>query len=145
MSAESRTLIVVTGEPGTFAVRRLAEGRLVATDAEGRVLGDLNGDLQPLLVTVEGTPHLLCAGPRDSSATHRVEVDYGDGLPPESCLVRTDAWACLPHPFTPGMRITATWLDEAGRELWRQQSPPLRADALEPMFGPNWTGYAPAD
>jgi hypothetical protein len=144
MPAEPRTLIVVTGEPGTFAVKRLADGRLIAEDAEGRVLGDLNGDLQPLRVTVGGRPHLLCAGPRDSAATDRVEVDYGDGLAPESCLVKADAWVCLPHSFTTGMRITARWLDQDGRVLWQQRSPPLHADALEPMFGPNWTGYASA-
>ena len=63
----------------------------------------------------------------------------------ETCPVKNGVWMTFPAPFTPGRQITAIWQDRDGRELFRLTSPPLHADQLEPLFGPNWTGYGPTD
>jgi hypothetical protein len=52
-----------------------------------------------------------------------------------------NAWK-LGSSFTERMMITATWRD-GDRALFERESEPLRSDALEPIFGPDWTSYAP--
>jgi hypothetical protein len=42
------------------------------------------------------------------------------------------------------MQLTVTFCD-GDKVLFGRASGPLRADALEPIFGPGWTGYAPLD
>ena len=125
-----------------FAVDRLPRGGYVVEDVdEGRRLGALRGDLTPFIVSVGGAPHIICAGEQYDRATHHVFIDFHDGEPPEMCLVKHGVWLTAAHRFTPGMRVTASWHDSTDRELWRQQSPPLDADAPAPMYGPEWFRY----
>jgi hypothetical protein len=51
----------------------------------------------------------------------------------------------FPAPFEPGMTITAVWQAEDRSELFRVASPPLTPDRLDPLFGPEWTAYAPLE
>ena len=66
----------------------------------------------------------------------------------QSYPVKNGVWMSRPMPFSPGMRITATWQEgdrDDRRELFRLTSPPLHAGKPAPMFGPGWTGYAPGE
>ena len=42
------------------------------------------------------------------------------------------------------MEVTVSFCD-GDTVLFERESGPLEADALEPMFGPGWTGYAPME
>jgi len=42
------------------------------------------------------------------------------------------------------MQVAITW-NKGDSVLFKCQSGPLQADALEPMFGPDWTSYAPME
>jgi hypothetical protein len=42
------------------------------------------------------------------------------------------------------MEVTVAFCD-GDTVLFERESGPLDAHALEPMFGPGWTGYAPMD
>jgi hypothetical protein len=149
MAEEARKLLVVTGPAGrTFAVSELPDsGRFVADDlAEGRRLGDLNGDLMPFVVTIDDAPFIVFAGTVLSpGGADRVELT-SPGLTGihQTCRVRNRAWMSFPEPFTEEMVITAAWRAD-DHVLFERQSEPLRSDALEPVFGPGWTPYAPLE
>jgi hypothetical protein len=127
-------------------VRELDDGgRLVAEDlADGRRLGDLDGDLMPLFVIVDGTPFVVLAGAAIGTGVDSVEIASTglDGMS-QACRVKNGVWMSFPHPFTEGMTIMATWRD--GECVLFERSATLRSDALEPIFGPGWTSYAPLD
>jgi hypothetical protein len=145
VAEEARRLLVTTGPPGRhIAISELpAEGRFVADDlTEGRRLGDLNGDAQPFLITIEDRPHLVLAGHAPGPGADRVEISSSTFT--QMRLVKNNVWATMPEPFTDGMQIAITW-NKGDSVLSKCHSGPLHADALEPMFGPDWTGYAPVD
>ena len=148
MSEQARKLLVVTGPAGrTFAVSELPDsGRFVADDLqEGRCLGDLNGDLMPFVVTIERAPFIVFAGTVLSPGADRVDITSpGFTGAHQTCHVHNRVWMSFPEPFTEGMVITATWRD-GDRALFERESDPLRSNALEPIFGPDWTSYAPLD
>jgi hypothetical protein len=149
MSDDALRLLVLTGPAGrSFAVSELPDsGRFVADDLdESRRLGDLNGDLTPFLVTIQDAPFIVFAGTVLSpGGADRVDIT-SPGLAGihQACHVRNHVWMSFPEPFTDGMVITATWR-EGERVLFERQSEPIRPDALEPIFGPSWTSYAPLD
>jgi hypothetical protein len=107
---------------------------------EGRRLGNILGDVHPFLIKMQGADHLIIAGLADTRH-HHVNVEFTHAS--EFCRVCHRVWATFPQPFTPGTAVTATWHDEAGVELRRVTSPPLFPDALKPVLGPWWKGYAP--
>lgn len=145
MLTRHRRLYVVTGAAGRrFAVARERGKTYVVDDLdENRRLGEIVGDLMPFVVDI-GTPHLVFAGPQ-TRGHQEVVIESHDGReprPPQTCRVRNGVWLSFPEPFTPGMRIAATWYGDDGRELFRRESAPLDQDALGPLFGPDWTTYA---
>jgi hypothetical protein len=136
----SRTLLVVGGPAGrSFAVSRADAGRLVAEELPERCyLGDLNGDLMPFVVTIDGAPHVLFAGATIGMAADGVSISSPGG--DQLCRSKNDVWMSVPEPFTEGMVINARWLD--GERVLFERSATLHAAALEPVFGPGWTFYA---
>jgi hypothetical protein len=107
-------------------------------------LGDLNGDLMPFVVAIDDAPFIVCAGAVLGPGASRVELtSSGFSGVHQTCWVRNQVWMSFPEPFVEGMGITATWYDDE-RMLFQCQSGPLHADRLEPIFGPDWTSYAPA-
>jgi hypothetical protein len=145
-SDEARELLVLrVDEKTTLTVSHLPSGVVVVDDA-GERLGEIQGDLSPLLLDIDGDVHIVFAGQAGGgSRTHTVVVE----LPGEqqTCKVTQGVehgvWMTFPVPFEPGMTVTAIWRDEAGEELWRRASSPLTARLLDPVFGPEWTSYAP--
>lgn len=130
-------VFVQTGPTGrSFGLR--SEPRLILDDLdEGTELGEVRGDLDIFIVTIDDEPHLLLAGPAERAEHASTVVD---GNP---CPVKNGVWLSLPVPFTPGMQVNAIWQDPNGRELFRRLSPPLRR--FEPMFGPSWTRWGPGE
>jgi hypothetical protein len=97
----------------------------------------------PFLVTIEDAPFIVFAGTVISPGADRVDITSpGFTGVHQTCHVRNRVWMSFPEPFTEGMVITATWRD-GDRALFERKSEPLRSDALEPIFGPEWTSYAP--
>ena len=147
MSQPPRLLLVVSGPAGrSFAVRALGEsGRLVAEDlAGGRRLGELHGDLMPFVVTIDGAPFVLFAGAAPGTTVDRVEIASPgfDGIH-QVCRLKNGVWLSSPAPFSEGMTITATWRE--GERVLFERRATLRSEALEPVFGPGWTSYAPLE
>jgi hypothetical protein len=146
MSHEARKLLVLTGPSGrTVAVSHLpAEGRFVADDiSDGRRLGDLNGDLMPFLIAIDDAPHIVFAGVVLGPGADQVDiVSPGIAGIHQTCHVRNQVWMTFPEPFTPGVAITATWRKDE-KVLFEIGPERITPDALEPLFGPDWTRYAP--
>lgn len=148
-----RRLLVLAGPADhQIAVSELPEsGRLVVDDlTEATRIGDLNGDAQPLLLTIEGERYVIVGGWAPGGAPwDRVEIRSPGPSPrlafTQTCLVRNDVWLSFPEPLREGMDVTVTFCD-GDTVLFERKSGPLEAaDALEPMFGPGWTGYAPLE
>jgi hypothetical protein len=145
-----RHLLVLTGPSGrTLAVVALESGGYAVDDLDDeRRLGQASADFNSFLVAVDGSPHIAFAGPAERRA-HAITVIKAPGDPltafTQTCRVKNGVWLSFPVPLTPGMQVTAIWQDKDERELWRLTTPPLRPDALGPMFGPSWTTYAPLD
>ena len=108
----------------------------------GDRLGEVVGDFTPFLLTLDGAPHVVIAGRGLNQAQH---VDVLFPHVDRACRIGNGVWMTFPEPFEEGARVTAVWRNEAGDVLQRVESPPLRADALGPVFGPGWVGYAPLD
>ena len=148
MPDQPQRLLVATGPAGrSYAVSELPDsGRFVAEDlAEGRRLGDLNGDLMPFLVTIDDAPFILFAGTVLGPGADRVDIEsLGFSGTHQTCHVHNRAWMSFPEPFTEGMTITATW-HRGSRVLFTCESEPLRKEALRPIFGPDWTSYGSPD
>lgn len=118
---------------------------LVVEDA-GERLGEVQGDVTPFVVSIDGSPHIIAAGAvggGDRAARVLVEFPHDTQTCPIAKSEHIGVWMTFPEPFQEGMAISAVWHDDAGRELWRIESQPLTANRLEPIFGPRWTGYAP--
>jgi hypothetical protein len=147
-----RRLLVLAGPAGhQIAVCELPEsGGLVVDDLTERVrVGELNGDAQPLVLSVDGERYVIVGGWAPGGASwDRVEVRSPGPSPrlafTQTCRVRNDVWLSFPEPFRAGMEVTVTFCD-GDTVLFERESGPLDADALEPMFGPGWTGYAPLE
>jgi hypothetical protein len=87
-------------------------------------------------------PHLVLAGYAPGPGADRVEIRSSTFT--QMRLVKNDVWATVPEPYRDGMEISITW-SQGDTVLFTCQSGPLEVDALEPMFGPGWTGYAPME
>ncbi len=80
----------------------------------------------PLLVTLDGTPHILFGGEPDFPEQKYAAIEW------RPVPVHAEGmWLSSLEPFTPGMVVTMTGLDEHMRELFRLTSPPLHAGKLE--------------
>ena len=90
----------------------------------------------------------MLAGHVPGPGADRIEINSPNTNPrrafAQTCLVKNHVWSTVPEPFADGMQVTITW-SKGDTVLFACESGPLRADALEPMFGPDWTGYAPLD
>jgi hypothetical protein len=147
-----RRLLVLAGPADhQIAVCELSEsGGLVVDDlTEGARIGDLNGDAQPLVLTIDGERYVIVGGWSPGGAPwDRVEIRSPGPSPrlafAQTCPVRNDVWLSFPEPFRDGMELTVTFCD-GETVLFERESGPLEADALEPMFGPGWTGCAPSE
>jgi hypothetical protein len=143
---QPRELFVLkTAENRTLTISHLPSGALVVDDATARV-GVIQGDLTPLVLDVGGKTEIVFAGEVSggSKAASVCIETLGDQ---QTCTVAQGVehgvWMTRPVSFEPGMTVTASWRDQGGNELWRAQSSPLTADRLDPIFGPEWTSYAP--
>jgi hypothetical protein len=140
-----RLLVLKADEKTTLTVSHLPNGALVVDDAIER-LGEIQGDLTPLLLDIDGDTQIVFAGEVSGGSRTRTVLI---ALPREqqTCKVAQGVehgvWMTFPVPLEPGMTVTAIWRDEAGDEIWRAASSPLTADRLDPIFGPEWTSYAP--
>jgi hypothetical protein len=147
-----RRLLVLAGPADhQIAVCELPDsGELVVDDlTEGTRIGDLNGDAQPLVLTIDGERYVIVGGWSPGGAPwDRVEIRSPGPTPrlafTQMCPVRNDVWLSFPEPFRAGMEVTVAFCD-GDTVLFERESGPLGADALEPMFGPGWTGYAPME
>src|SRR3954453_1452436 len=147
-----RRLLVLAGPADhQIAVCELPEsGELVVDDlTEATRIGDLNGDAQPLVLTIDGERYVIVGGSSPGGDPwDRVEVRSPGPSPrlafTQMCRVRNDVWLSFPEPFREGMEVTVAFC-QGDTVLFERESGPLEADALEPMFGPGWTGYAPME
>ena len=117
---------------------------------EGRELGDVAATLTPFVIDIEGEPFVVFAGPAEGLAHTWTVIEGPDAAEGNgrSYPVKNGVWMSFPEPFTPGMQVTAIWQEggwDERRELFRLTSPPLHADTLRPLFGPNWTQYGPTE
>jgi hypothetical protein len=122
-------------------ISAVGDGAFVLDGSEGR-LGSLDGDLMPFLTGSE----LWFAGSHD--AADRVRVWYGADTG-EVPVLRVEwlpgpfgVWLAGPFGFAAGAAVKASWLRD-GEVLFDVQSQPLDQRALAPVFGPEWTSYAP--
>jgi hypothetical protein len=139
----------------TVAMSRDASDQTVVDDLTAeRQLGSVHGDLTPLLLDRDGETYIIFAGEimgDDRPRFVSVQLPHVELMCPvlrgaEHLRTPHDGvWMTFPEPFEPGMTITAVWQDEDRNELFRIDSPPLTADRLDPLFGPEWTPYAPLD
>jgi hypothetical protein len=133
-----RRLLVYPGiHDRTLTLGQVAAGAYVVLDGD-RQLGEVWGDLTPLCL---GSSHIVLAGPIPEERAHHVVVDFPHNT--RICPIHSRVWMSFPEPFTEGIRIRASWRDKDDQELFQLESPPLRRNALQPMFGPRWKGYAP--
>src|SRR3954454_5245924 len=146
-----RRLLVLAGPADhQIAVCELPEsGDLVVHDlTEAARIGDLDGDAQPLVLTIDGERYGVVCGWARAEPWDRVEVRSLAPSPrlafTQTCPARNDVWLSFPEPFREGMEVTIAFCD-GDTVLFERESGPLEADALEPMFGPGWTGYAPME
>src|SRR3954465_11825722 len=102
-----RRLLVLAGPADhQIAVCELPEsGELVVDDlTEATRIGDLNGDAQPLVLTIDGERYVLVAG---CDPWDRVEIRSPGPSPrlafTQMCRVRNDVWLSFPEPFREGM------------------------------------------
>ena len=143
--AEPRQLLVLTTPTGRTLTIAAVDDALVVDDT-GECLGELQGDVTPFVVAIDGSPHVIAAGAvggGDRAARVVVEFPHDTQTCPIAKSQHCGVWMTFPEPFQEGMTIAAVWHDDAGHELWRIVSQPLTADRLGPIFGPTWTGYAP--
>src|SRR3954451_8753076 len=147
-----RRLLVLAGPADhQIAVCELPEsGELVVDDlTEATRIGDLNGDAQPLLLTIDGERYVIVGGWAPGGAPwDRVEIRSPGPSPrlafTQTCPVRNDVWLSFPEPLREGMNITVTFC-KGDTVLSERECAPREAAALEPIFGPGWTGYAPSE
>jgi hypothetical protein len=96
------------------------------------------GDFTPIRVVVRGDEtHVICVGYADHGET-RVTVNG------HACAVHDGLWTSPPIPYSPGMTVAVALSDGGGhhREISADLPGP---DALGPILGPGWTGYAPEE
>jgi hypothetical protein len=134
-----------TAENRTLTISHLPSGALVVDDSTERV-GEIQGDLTPLVVDVGGKTQIVFAG-EVSGGSKAASVCIETLGERQTCRVAKGVehgvWMTVPVSFEPGMTVTASWRDQGGNELWRAQSSPLTANWLDPIFGPEWTSYSP--
>lgn len=122
----------------TFTIAQREDSSYVLEDSAEGYLGLVNGDFTPFLTLVDASVHVVVAGIADGVG-HHVDVEFPDQT--QVCRIGNGVWLTMPERWTPGMSVTVVWRDENDRELQRVSSEPLHA--LQPVFGPSWTGYAP--
>src|SRR3954470_20194007 len=124
-----RRLLVLAGPADhQIAVCELPEsGELVVDDlTEATRIGDLNGDAQPLVLTIDGERYVIVGGSSPGGDPwDRVEVRSPGPSPrlafTQMCRVRSDVWLSFPEPFREGMEITVTFC-EGDTVLFERQS-----------------------
>src|SRR3954454_2886019 len=110
-----RRLLVLAGPADhQIAVSELPEsGELVVDDlTEATRIGDLNGDAQPLVLTIDGERYVIVGGSGPGGDPwDRVEIRSPGPSPrlafTQMCRVRNDVWLSFPEPFRAGMELTS--------------------------------------
>ena len=96
---------------------------------------EVQGDFTPVRVMFGGVPHVVCVG---DAGTGVARVTVNDHY----CEPGRGLWASPPIPYAPGMVVVVVFTDGQGRDREvRAELPAL--DQLAPIFGPQWTVYAP--
>jgi hypothetical protein len=95
------------------------------------------GDFIPVRVTFDREPHIICVGDAGGGVA-RVAVNG------HNCGMHRGRWASPPIPYAPGMKVTVKFIngEGEGKEAHAELPGP---DKLAPVFGPDWTGFAPLD
>jgi hypothetical protein len=147
MTLRPDNVLVSTSPTGhTFTIGRLSTGEYVLDVLDNRSqeerLGPVIGDLASFYVEIDGAPQIVFAGlvPENDGPAQRVGLQFPDELVHRR--VCDGVWMSFPRPFTPGMRVTATWHDRDGRTLREVRTPPLERRHLEPHPDAGWVGYA---
>jgi hypothetical protein len=99
------------------------------------------GDFIPLRVTFDREPHVICVG----HATHNIGPDVARvQVNGHYCGIIEGKWASPPIPYYPGMKVTVKFIDGQGDSKTVDTVLP-GPDQLGPVFGPDWTPFAPLE
>ena len=96
---------------------------------------EVEGDFIPLRMTFDHELYVVFVGEASQSVA-RVQVND------HWCAIADGKWTSPPIPYYPGMEVAAKLINGKGetREIRTILPGP---DALGPIFGPDWTPFAP--